>query len=89
MNNAPARQFFMALTAGTPYTLLVHPNVTGNLSAKLANVTVPEALSRGGRSKKAVAYMAVKGLSVHQFVASLLHALPACKCQAERTSLAC
>ncbi len=44
MNHVPARQFFMALAAGTPYTMLVHPNVTGNLSAKLANVTVPEAL---------------------------------------------
>ena len=44
MNNAPARQFFMALTAGTPYTLLVHPNVTGTYSARLQDVTVPEAL---------------------------------------------
>ncbi len=44
MNNVPARQFFMALAAGTPYTMLVHPNVTGNLSAKLSHVTVPEAL---------------------------------------------
>ena len=44
MNNVPARQFFMALAAGTPYTMLVHPNVTGNLSARLSNVTVPEAL---------------------------------------------
>ncbi len=44
MNNVPARQFFMALAAGTPYTMLVHPNVTGNLSAKLTNVTVSEAL---------------------------------------------
>ncbi len=44
MNNAPARQFFMALAAGTSYTMLVHTNVTGNLSAKLQNVTVPEAL---------------------------------------------
>lgn len=44
MNNVPARQFFMALTAGTSYTMLVHTNVTGNLSAKLQNVTVPEAL---------------------------------------------
>ncbi len=44
MNHVPARQFFMALAAGTPYTMLVHPNVSGNLSAKLANVTVPEAL---------------------------------------------
>lgn len=44
MNHVPARQFFMALAAGTPYTMLVHPNVTGNLSARLSNVTVPEAL---------------------------------------------
>ena len=44
MNNAPARQFFMALTAGTRYTLLVHSNVTSLLSARLQDVTVPEAL---------------------------------------------
>lgn len=44
MNNVPARQFFMALAAGTPYTMLVHTNVNGNLSAKLQNVTVPDAL---------------------------------------------
>ena len=44
MNNVPARQFFMALAAGTSYTMLVHTNVNGNLSAKLQNVTVPEAL---------------------------------------------
>ncbi len=44
MNNVPARQFFMALVAGTAYTMLVHTNVTGNLSARLQRVTVPEAL---------------------------------------------
>lgn len=44
MSNVPARQFFMALTAGTRYTLLVHPNVTSLLSARLQDVTVPEAL---------------------------------------------
>lgn len=44
MNHIPARQFFMALVAGTPYTMLLHTNVSGNLSAKLQNVTVPEAL---------------------------------------------
>ncbi len=44
MNNVPARQFFMALTAGTSYTLLLHPNVTGVMSAKLQDMTVPEAL---------------------------------------------
>jgi MSHA biogenesis protein MshL len=44
MNNVPARQFFMALTAGTRYTMLIHTNVSGILSAKLHNVTVQEAL---------------------------------------------
>ncbi len=44
MNNVPARQFFMALVAGTRYTMLVHPNVVGQLSASLQGVTVPEAL---------------------------------------------
>ncbi len=44
MNHVPARQFFMALVAGTRYTMLVHPNVTGSLSASLQGVTVPEAL---------------------------------------------
>ncbi|MEO0317565.1 MAG: pilus type biosis protein MshL [Pseudomonadota bacterium] len=44
MNNVPARQFFMALTSGTQYTLLLHPNVTGLMSAKLQDMTVPEAL---------------------------------------------
>ncbi len=44
MNNVPARQFFMALVAGTRYTMLVHTNVSGNLSARLQRVTVPEAL---------------------------------------------
>jgi len=44
LNNVPARQFFMALAAGTRYTMLVHPNVSGTLSAKLSEVTVPEAL---------------------------------------------
>lgn len=44
MNNVPARQFFMALVAGTHYTMLVHPNVAGQLSASLQGVTVPEAL---------------------------------------------
>ncbi len=44
MHNVPARQFFMALAAGTRYTMLVHTNVSGNLSAKLHNMTVLEAL---------------------------------------------
>lgn len=44
LNNVPARQFFMALTSGTNYTMLVHPGVTGSLSAQMKDVTVIEAL---------------------------------------------
>ena len=44
LNNVPARQFFLALTSGTDYTMLVHPGVTGKLSARMKDVTVTEAL---------------------------------------------
>lgn len=44
ISNAPAAQFFMAIVAGTPYNMLVHPDVTGNISANLKDVTLFEAL---------------------------------------------
>lgn len=44
LNNVPARQFFLALTSGTDYTMLVHPGVTGTLSARMKDVTVTDAL---------------------------------------------
>lgn len=43
-NNIPAAQFFMALVAGTKYSMLVHPEVTGNISVNLKDVTLFEAL---------------------------------------------
>jgi MSHA biogenesis protein MshL len=43
-NNLPASQFFMVLVQGTPYSMLVPPEVTGTISANLKDVTVFEAL---------------------------------------------
>ncbi|WP_136418124.1 MULTISPECIES: pilus (MSHA type) biogenesis protein MshL [Oxalobacteraceae] len=44
LNNVPASQFFMAIASGTRYSMLVHPEVTGTLSANLKDVTLFEAL---------------------------------------------
>ena len=43
-SNVPAQQFFMAIVSGTRYSMLVHPDVTGTISANLKDVTVFEAL---------------------------------------------
>jgi MSHA biogenesis protein MshL len=42
--NAPAPQVFMALVTGTRYNMLVTPEVAGNITVKLKDVTVKEAL---------------------------------------------
>jgi MSHA biogenesis protein MshL len=42
--NAPAAQVFMALVSGTPYNMLVTPEVTGQITIRLKDVTVKEAL---------------------------------------------
>ncbi|HKQ84747.1 MAG TPA: pilus (MSHA type) biogenesis protein MshL [Steroidobacteraceae bacterium] len=44
VNDAPARAFFEGLVDGTPYNMLVHPEVTGRVSLRLKQVTVAEAL---------------------------------------------
>ena len=42
--NAPAAQVFNSLVAGTRYSMLVPPNVTGHISLNLKDVTLREAL---------------------------------------------
>jgi len=44
VNNAPAAQVFMQLGSGTPYNMLVSPEVSGNVSITLKDTTVLEAL---------------------------------------------
>ena len=44
VSNAPAAQVFMALVSGTRYSMLVAPEVAGNVTVSLKNVTVREAL---------------------------------------------
>lgn len=43
-NNVPAQQFFNSLVAGTRYNMLVHPEVSGYITANLRDVTLAEAL---------------------------------------------
>ena len=44
VSNAPATQVFMALVTGTRYSMLVAPEVAGNITVNLKSVTVREAL---------------------------------------------
>lgn len=44
VNNTPAAQVFMAIVSGTRYSMLLHPEVGGNISLNLKDVTVIEAL---------------------------------------------
>lgn len=44
VNNAQARDVFLAMVADTRYSMLMHPEVTGTLSVTLRGVTIREAL---------------------------------------------
>ena len=44
VNNAPASQVFLAVVSGTRYSMVLHPDVKGELSVNLKDVTVIEAL---------------------------------------------
>jgi len=44
VQNAPASQVFMGIVTGTPFSMLVSPEVSGTLTLTLKNVTVKEAL---------------------------------------------
>jgi hypothetical protein len=45
VDSAPARAFFAGLVDGTPYNMLVHPDVTGRVSLQLKRVTVEDVLN--------------------------------------------
>jgi len=44
VNNAPARQVFMGLVEGTPYSMAVNNEVGGSVTLNLKNATVPDAM---------------------------------------------
>ncbi|MFL6622705.1 MAG: pilus (MSHA type) biogenesis protein MshL [Sulfurifustis sp.] len=44
VTNAPARQVFMGLVEGTPYDMVLPPDLSGSITVHLKDVTVPEAL---------------------------------------------
>lgn len=44
-NDAPAKEFFLGLVAGSGVNMIVHPDVSGNITITLKQVTLEEALT--------------------------------------------
>lgn len=45
VNNAPAQQVFLGIASGTRYSMLLSPEVSGNITVNLKDVNVPEAMA--------------------------------------------